>query len=140
MCRSVTVVIEGALALDGSGLLIALLIRQLSTQDARADLPKVMDVFYIRSTGGRDLYPYLITYRPPALVAYPNVSQAQAQADQEQDGDSDIVVSRVEWPSERRINSYTDSSVSGMSEMTSSSCSGGDGGDGNGNKKAGHGF
>ncbi|CAM9749005.1 unnamed protein product [Ectocarpus sp. 8 AP-2014] len=69
------------------------------------------------------------------------IATAMAQADQEQDGDSDIVVSRVEWPSERRINSYTDSSVSGMSEMTSSSsCSGGDGGDGNGNKKAGHGF
>lgn len=64
--------------------------------------------------------------------------QAQAQNDQEQDGDSDIVTSKVEWPSERRINSYTDSSVSGMSEMTSSSCSGGEGG--NGNKKTGHGF
>ncbi|CAN0544132.1 unnamed protein product, partial [Ectocarpus sp. 12 AP-2014] len=49
------------------------------------------------------------------------IARAMAQADQEQDGDSDIVVSRVEWPSERRINSYTDSSVSGMSEMTSSS-------------------
>ncbi|CAM9724786.1 unnamed protein product, partial [Ectocarpus fasciculatus] len=65
------------------------------------------------------------------------IARAMAQTDQEQDGDSDIVTASVAWPSERRINSYTDSSVSGMSEMTSSSCSGGDGG--NGNKKTGHG-